>query len=268
MASSSEHKLALGTTVKLNGQNYVLWSQAFRMFLGSQNKLSHITSIPPDKSDDKYEAWKQADYSVMTWLLNSLEESKNVSRVFELYEKLFSLKQDGSDARSLTDYFASLKGAADEILLYHPLGRDINTQKSQWNEFLVAKFLSGLHPNLRSVRDSLLASDTVPSISNALSRVLRVASAGSSGALPLTTTENSAMAIRGCGRGSSRGRGGQGGRSHGSTDSKGPRACIYCGRTNHISEKCWIKFGKPDWANAVTESSQPESNVLSGGFTV
>ena len=51
--------------------------------------------------------------------------AKNVSCIFELYEKLFSLKQDGSDARSVTTYFASLKGAADEILLYHPLGGDI-----------------------------------------------------------------------------------------------------------------------------------------------
>ncbi|PIN26488.1 hypothetical protein CDL12_00753 [Handroanthus impetiginosus] len=174
-------------------------------------------------------------------------QEKNVSCVFELYEKLFSLKQDGSDARSLTDYFASLKGAADEILLYHSLGCDINTQKSQWNEFLVAKFLSNLHPNFRSIRDSLLASDTVPSISNTLSCVLRVASAGSSASLPPINNENSALA---------------GGRSRGSTDSKGPRAYICCGRTNHIFEKCWIKFGKPDWANAVTESSQPEFDVV------
>ncbi|PIN01521.1 hypothetical protein CDL12_25970 [Handroanthus impetiginosus] len=208
----------------------------------------------------------------MTWLLNSLEESvsanimfltsakemwdalhdmysqeKNVSRVFELYEKLFSLKQDGSDARLLTDYFASLKGAADEILLYHPLGCDLQTQKLQWNEFLVAKFLSGLNPSLRPVRDSLLASDSVPALSNALSRVLRVATAGSSGPQSPLTTENSAMA---------------GGRGRSSTESKGTRYCTYCGRTNHISEKCWVKFGKPDWANAVTESSQPESDVV------
>ncbi|PIN27220.1 hypothetical protein CDL12_00013 [Handroanthus impetiginosus] len=145
--------------------------------------------------------------------------AKNVSRVFELYEKLFSLKQDGSDARSVTAYFASLKGAADEILLYHPLGVDVQTQKSQWDEFLVATFLSGLNPSLRPVRDSLLASDTVPTLSNALSRVLQVATADA-------------------------------------------RQCSYCGRTNHVSEKCWVKFGKPAWANAFTNKSQPESEVV------
>ncbi|KAL0317506.1 UNVERIFIED_CONTAM: hypothetical protein Sangu_2164900 [Sesamum angustifolium] len=102
----------------------------------------------------------------MTWLLNSMEESvsanvmflntakamwdalhdmysheKNISRVFELYERLFSLKQDG---RAVSDYFALLKGTSDEILLYHPLSCDAQTRKAQWEDFLVAKFLSGL----------------------------------------------------------------------------------------------------------------------------
>ncbi|KAL0313828.1 UNVERIFIED_CONTAM: Retrovirus-related Pol polyprotein from transposon TNT 1-94 [Sesamum angustifolium] len=168
----------------------------------------------------------------MTWLLNSMEESvsanvmflntakamwdalhdmysheKNISRVFELYERLFSLKQDG---RAVSDYFALLKGTSDEILLYHPLSCDAQTRKAQWEDFLVAKFLSGLDNSLKVVRDHLLASDSVPTLSNALARVLRVAtgstdSVSSSG----TTTESSAMAVRGRARPSSRGRGGR-----------------------------------------------------------
>ncbi|PIN11994.1 hypothetical protein CDL12_15397 [Handroanthus impetiginosus] len=207
---ASENKATLGTTVKLNGQNYILWSQAFKLFLGSQNKLAHILSSPPDKNDS-----------------------------------------NGSNARSLTDYFASLKGVADEILLYHPLGCDLQTQQSQWNEFLVAKFLSGLDPSLRPCSRSF-----------SLSRVLRVATVGPSGPLSPLNTENSAMAVRGRGRGSSHGHEGQGGRGRSSTESKGTRYYTYCGRTNHVSKKCWVKFGKPDWANTVTESSQPELDVV------
>ncbi|KAL0293790.1 UNVERIFIED_CONTAM: hypothetical protein Sangu_3231200 [Sesamum angustifolium] len=97
---------------------------------------------------------------------------KNISRVFELYERLFSLKQDG---RAVSDYFALLKGTSDEILLYHPLSCDAQTRKAQWEDFLVAKFLSGLDNSLKVVRDHLLASDSVPTLSNALARVLRVA---------------------------------------------------------------------------------------------
>ncbi|KAL0336490.1 UNVERIFIED_CONTAM: Retrovirus-related Pol polyprotein from transposon RE2 [Sesamum radiatum] len=168
----------------------------------------------------------------MTWFLNSMEESvsanvmflttakamwdalhdmypheKNISRVYELYERLFSLKQDG---RAVSDYFALLKGTSDEILLYHPLSCDARTRKSRWEDFLVAKFLSGLDNNLKIVRDHLLASDSVPTLSNALSRVLRVATGSSdSSSSSGTTTESSAMGVRDRGRSSSRGHGGQ-----------------------------------------------------------
>ncbi|KAK4388462.1 hypothetical protein Sango_2452800 [Sesamum angolense] len=240
--ATAEHKPALGTTVKLIGQNYILWSQAFNLFLGSQNKLHHILISPPPSTDDIFSTWQQADYSVMTWLLNSMEESvspnvmflttakamwdafhdmysheKNISRVFELYERLFSLKQDG---RAVSDYFALLKGTSDEILLYHPLSCDAQTHKSQREDFLVVKFLSGLDNNLKRVRDHLLASDSVPTLSNALSRVFRVATGSSdSSSSSGTTTESSAMGVR--------------------------------------VDKCWIKHGKPEWANTVISGGEP-----------
>ncbi|KAL0446502.1 UNVERIFIED_CONTAM: Retrovirus-related Pol polyprotein from transposon TNT 1-94 [Sesamum latifolium] len=178
--------------------------------------------------------------------------AKNISRVFELYEKLFSLKKDG---RAILDYFASLKGTADEILLYHPLSCDAQTRKTQWEDFLVAKFLSGVDSNLKVVHDHLLGNDSVSTLSNALSRVLCVAtgsfeSFSSSG----TSIESSAMAVRGRGRSSSRGRGGRGRISNTSTNS---RYCTHCGRTNHVVEKFWIKYGKPKWANTVNSGGEP-----------
>ncbi|KAL0370900.1 UNVERIFIED_CONTAM: hypothetical protein Sangu_0408100 [Sesamum angustifolium] len=33
--------------------------------------------------------------------------------------------------------------------------------------------------------------------------------------------------------------------------------CTHCGRTNHVVDKCWIKHGKPDWANTVTSGGDP-----------
>jgi len=29
---------------------------------------------------------------------------------------------------------------------------------------------------------------------------------------------------------------------------KGSRHCTHCGQNNHSSEKCWTKFGRPEWA--------------------
>lgn len=63
---------------------------------------------------------------------------------------------------------------------------------------MVAKFLSGLDANLRPIRDSLLSSDNIPT----LSRVLRV----TTGSTDVGSSETSAMSARGRGCNGSRGR--------------------------------------------------------------
>lgn len=77
---SDSKSAALGTTIKLNGSNYLLWSRAFLLFLGSHKKCNHVLSGAPAKIDPKYEAWSANDGSVMTWLLNIMDESvgKNI----------------------------------------------------------------------------------------------------------------------------------------------------------------------------------------------
>ena len=59
-------KTILETTVKLNGSNYLLWAQVFHIFIGAQNKLSHLLAPPPATTDTTYETWISGDYCVMT----------------------------------------------------------------------------------------------------------------------------------------------------------------------------------------------------------
>lgn len=250
--------------------------------MGSQKKKSRVQAAPPAPTDANYDTWCADDCSVMTWILNSLEPAisqnimcldtakamwdalremffndKNISRVFELYEKLFSHTQD---TQSVNDYFSTLKGLADEILVYHPLSCDATTRAKQWEEFMVAKFLSGLNADLQPLRDSLMASDTIPTLSNALSRVLRV----STGRTESTSFASSAMSARG--RGSYGGRGRGQGRGRGRGRGFHDRLCDHCGRSNHESDKCWKKFGKPDWANN-TEFTAPSSSSTTDAST-
>jgi len=74
MVETSISKTMLGTTVKLNGSNCLLWVQTFCICIGTQNKLAHRFQDPPTTLDPTYMIWLTGDYSVMTWLLNSLEE--------------------------------------------------------------------------------------------------------------------------------------------------------------------------------------------------
>ena len=54
MVDTSIPKTMLGTTVKLNGSNYLLWAQMFFIFIDAQNKLAHLLQIPPVITDPTY----------------------------------------------------------------------------------------------------------------------------------------------------------------------------------------------------------------------
>jgi len=45
-------KAILGTIVKLNGSNYLLGAQAFGIFIGALNKLTHLLNPPPATTDE------------------------------------------------------------------------------------------------------------------------------------------------------------------------------------------------------------------------
>ena len=100
-----------GTFEKLNGKNYLLWSQSFETFVAAYRKIRHLTHPPPDMKDATYGDWYANDSAVVSWLVNSMESNvvrgvmmlrpvkkiwytlnttygheKNISRVFEVYE--------------------------------------------------------------------------------------------------------------------------------------------------------------------------------------
>ena len=64
-----------GTFEKLNGTNYLLWSQSFEIFIVAHRKLKHLTQPPPDSKDAAYEDWCVDDAAIVTWLGNSMEQS-------------------------------------------------------------------------------------------------------------------------------------------------------------------------------------------------
>ena len=80
MVGNSVLKTMLETMMKLNGSNYLLWAQALRIFIDAQNKLAHLLQTPPVTTYYTYVTSLTGDYSVITWLLNSLKEkiSSNV----------------------------------------------------------------------------------------------------------------------------------------------------------------------------------------------
>ena len=59
---------------KLNGQNYLQWSQSLMMFVCGKGKDDQLTgrAATPEMGDPKYKIWKAKNSMVMSWLINSM----------------------------------------------------------------------------------------------------------------------------------------------------------------------------------------------------
>ena len=57
---------------RLNGKNYLKWSQLVHTFLKGRSKLSHLLGTRPKKGHPTFEARDEEDSMVMSWLWNSM----------------------------------------------------------------------------------------------------------------------------------------------------------------------------------------------------
>ena len=57
---------------RLNGKNYLKWSQLIKTILKGKGKVSHLTDNIPDETDPKFKSWDEEDSMIMAWLWNSM----------------------------------------------------------------------------------------------------------------------------------------------------------------------------------------------------
>lgn len=64
------------TTIRLNGDNYLRWSQSVRMYIRGRGKIGYLTGDKkaPATKDPTYATWDAENSMVMTWLVNSVDE--------------------------------------------------------------------------------------------------------------------------------------------------------------------------------------------------
>lgn len=130
------------TTIRLNGDNFLRWSQSVSMYIWGRRKMGYLADDKkaPAEADPAYSTWDAKNSMVMTWLVNSMEEDissnymcyptaqelwenvnqmyldlGNQSQMFELTLKLGEMRQ-GED--SVTKYFNSLKRARSRSIQY------------------------------------------------------------------------------------------------------------------------------------------------------
>ena len=73
--TSESHSVQI-TTIRLNGDNFLRWSQSVWMYIRGRGKMGYLTGEKkaPEVDDPNYAIWDAENSMVMTWLVNSMEE--------------------------------------------------------------------------------------------------------------------------------------------------------------------------------------------------
>ena len=70
---------------KLNGHNYLQWSQSVMIFICGKGRDDYLTGevVIPEKNDPKFRTWKTENHMVMLWSINSM--TNEIGENFLLY---------------------------------------------------------------------------------------------------------------------------------------------------------------------------------------
>nr|GEY23495.1 putative Gag-polypeptide of LTR copia-type [Tanacetum cinerariifolium] len=162
----------LQINLKLNNQNYALWTRMIRVAIGGKLKalLSHLTKEPQKKTSETYETWEQEDLIVFSWLIQNIKpiiadnlteyptakalwdalvttysSGKEKLQIFNLHVKANELKQN---EKSLEEFWIALQGVWGEIDRIDPnpmkCAEDIKTYSEVRYEQKLFQFLHGL----------------------------------------------------------------------------------------------------------------------------
>jgi hypothetical protein len=73
--NSDSHSVQI-TTIRLNGDNFLLWSQSIRMYIRGRGKMGYLIGekTAPAEADPTNATWDVENSMFMTWLVNSMEE--------------------------------------------------------------------------------------------------------------------------------------------------------------------------------------------------
>ncbi|KAL2238132.1 UNVERIFIED_CONTAM: hypothetical protein Sindi_1004900, partial [Sesamum indicum] len=190
----------------LNGNNWLAWSRAVRIALGSRDKLSFIdgTCVQPREGTEEMRQWRTTDYMVLTWILNTISKDivnaylytssaralwlelearygeSNGPLLYQIQREINSMTQGNM---SVATYYTKLKQLWDEIRCLIPTtsctcglcmcgSNDRNIVQTEAGHLI--QFLMGLNDSFDGVRSQILVMEPLPHVDKAYSMVMRV----------------------------------------------------------------------------------------------
>ncbi|CBI24723.3 unnamed protein product, partial [Vitis vinifera] len=270
-SSSSSHQMETShlpiTAHKLNGQNYLQWSQSILMFIRGKEKDDYITgaSAAPETTASTYKKWIAENNMVMSWLVNSMtadigenflsfdtakeiwntaketfSDKENTSEIIQIEGILHDLRQGNL---MVTEYFNTLTRLWRQLDTFEVHNWNCVTDGFLYKKIVegkrVFKFLLGLNKNLDEIRGRIMGVKPLPSLREAFSEVRREESRKNlmmGSHQQLNMAESSALKT-------------QFAPFDNRQKIKGGRPwCDHCRKPGHSRETCWKIHGKPvDW---------------------
>ncbi|RVX22922.1 DNA-directed RNA polymerase III subunit 1 [Vitis vinifera] len=253
---------------KLNGHNYLQWSQSVLLFICGKGKDEYLTgeAVMPETTEPGFRKWKIENSMIMSWLINSMNNdigenfllfgtakdiwdaaketyssSENTSELFQVESALHDFRQG---EQSVTQYHNTLTRYWQQLDLFEThswkCSDDAATYRQIVEQKRLFKFFLGLNRELDDVRGRIMGIKPLPSLREAFSEVRREESRKKvmmgSKEQPAPTLDASALAARSF-------------NSSGGDRQKRDRPwCDYCKKPGHYKETCWKLHGKPaDW---------------------
>ena len=265
---------SIQSAYRLNGKNYLKWSQLVRTFLKGKGKIGHLLGTGPEKGTAGFEAWDEEDSMIMSWLWNSMtpeisdtcmflpsakaiwdtvyqtySKVHDAALIYEIKTKTTATKQG---TKSVTEYANLLQNQWQELDYYRTIDLKCSDCAVAVKRFIerdrVYDFLAGLNSEFDLVRIQILGRPEVPSLNETVSLV-RVEESSRGIMLDLPSVDSSALL-------SSKPQGftfdkpdakKNNNRSFRPQKST-PRDelwCTYCKKPRHTKEHCWKLYGKP-----------------------
>ncbi|KAK9070364.1 hypothetical protein SSX86_010766 [Deinandra increscens subsp. villosa] len=280
----------LKISLSLNSQNYALWSRMIRVAIGGKSKalFNHLTTKPPEKTDESYEQWEQDDLTVFSWLIQNIDpeiasnltefptaktlwealvitysSGKDKLQTFDLHVKANEIKQKGMPLENL---WIMMQGIWGEIDRRDPNPMTCATDIAAYNKIRTQQklfqFLNALDHKHDSIKREIIRWDPLPTAEGAYAAVRKETAHQT--ILGVTSGETSAsqgvaagLVVTGSEEPDGLGLAARGQRrsEHGkvigslSRQDKSKLKCSHCGMMKHTKDQCFKLVGFPDWWN-------------------
>ncbi|XP_073147995.1 uncharacterized protein [Henckelia pumila] len=273
-SNTDSHSVQI-TNIRLNGDNFLRWSQSVRMYIRGRGKIGYLTGDKkmPASKDPSYAIWDAENSMVMTWLVNSMDEDissnymcystaqelwENVSQMYsdlgnqsQVYELTIKLGQIRQGEDSVTKYFNSLKHIWQDLDLFNDYEwkstEDAKHYKTIVEAHRIYKFLAGLNEEFDEVRGRIIGRSPLPLVGEVFAEVRREESRRHVmlGKKNINgPVEGSALTL-GPVEGSALAATNKSINFRRKPDEKPKVWCDVCERPYHTRETCWKIHGKP-----------------------